>query len=145
MQQQILPDKAPVSMLGYVIEQGGRTLVNPVLRMERGTSVRVRYWNALDETSIVHWHGLTVDTNNDGHPHYAVGPGETYDYQFTVSNRAGPQNILIFGEQNGSARLSGFAKNRPGGVRNRSRLERRKVNFESRAFAHFLPGIAASL
>ena len=49
----------------------------------------MRYWNALDETSIVHWHGLTVDTNNDGHPHYAVGAGETYDYQFTVANRAG--------------------------------------------------------
>ena len=89
VQQQILPDKAPVSMLGYVVEQGGRTLVNPVLRMELGANLRVRYWNALDETSIVHWHGLTVDTNNDGHPHYAVGPGETYDYQFTVSNRAG--------------------------------------------------------
>jgi suppressor of ftsI/bilirubin oxidase len=49
----------------------------------------VRYWNALDETSIVHWHGLKVDTNNDGHPHYAVNAGETYDYQFTVTNRAG--------------------------------------------------------
>ena len=39
--------------------------------------------------SIVHWHGLKVDTNNDGHPHYAVESGETYDYQFTVTNRAG--------------------------------------------------------
>lgn len=89
VQQEILPDKAPVTMLGYAVEQGGRTLINPVLRMQAGSNVRVRYWNALDETSIIHWHGLTVDTNNDGHPHYAVGAGETYDYQFTVSNRAG--------------------------------------------------------
>lgn len=29
-----------------------------------------------------------MDTNNDGHPHYAVGPGEIYGYQFTVNNRA---------------------------------------------------------
>ena len=87
--QEILPDKAPTSMLGYVVEHGGRTLVNPVLRMQVGANLRVRYWNALEETSIVHWHGLIVDTNNDGHPHYAVGPGETYDYQFTVANRAG--------------------------------------------------------
>src|SRR5262249_48373683 len=26
---------------------------------------------------------------NDGHPHYAVAGGATYDYQFTVPNRAG--------------------------------------------------------
>jgi blue copper oxidase len=85
---EILPEK-PASMLAYVLEHEGRTLVNPLLRMQTGANLRVRYWNALDETSIVHWHGLKNDTNNDGHPHYAVGPGETYDYQFTVANRAG--------------------------------------------------------
>ena len=37
----------------------------------------------------MHWHGLTVDTNNDGHPHYAVRAGDMYDYQFTVANRGG--------------------------------------------------------
>jgi blue copper oxidase len=89
VQQEIVPGK-PTTMLGYAVDQGGsRTLVNPVMRVESGTNVRVRYWNALDETSIVHWHGLTVDTNNDGHPHYAVAAGETYDYQFKVSNRGG--------------------------------------------------------
>jgi suppressor of ftsI/bilirubin oxidase len=88
VQQEILPGK-PTTMLAYAVDQGGRGLLNPVLRMQAGTNVRVRYWNALDETSIVHWHGLAVDTNNDGHPHYAVGAGETYDYQFNVANRAG--------------------------------------------------------
>lgn len=86
--QEIVPGK-PTTLLAYVVKQGSQTLVNPLLRLPTGAHVRVRYWNALDETSIVHWHGLTVDTNNDGHPHYAVGPGETYDYQFTVGNRAG--------------------------------------------------------
>jgi blue copper oxidase len=88
VRQEIVPGK-PTQMLAYTIEHGGRTFVNPVLRIATGTNLRVRYWNALDETSIVHWHGLTADTNNDGHPHYAVGAGETYDYQFTVSNRSG--------------------------------------------------------
>lgn len=88
VQQEILPGKR-TRMLAYAVDDGGLTLLNPVLRMEKGISVRVRYWNALDETSIVHWHGFKVDTNNDGHPHYAVGAGETYDYQFTVANRAG--------------------------------------------------------
>jgi len=89
VREEIVPGK-PTTMLAYAVDQGaGRPLMNPVLRMQAGTTMRVSYWNALDETSIVHWHGLANDTNNDGHPHYAVGPGETYDYQFTVSNRAG--------------------------------------------------------
>jgi suppressor of ftsI/bilirubin oxidase len=29
-----------------------------------------------------------VDSNNDGHPHYAVAGGQTYDYTYTVANRA---------------------------------------------------------
>lgn len=88
IQQEILPGKA-TALLAYTLEHQGRRLVNPLLRVPTGANLRVRYWNALDETSIVHWHGLKNDTNNDGHPHYAVGPGETYDYQFTVSNRSG--------------------------------------------------------
>jgi blue copper oxidase len=88
VQHEIVRGK-PVTMLGYRLDFNGKTLINPLLRVDSGTNLRVRYWNALEETSIVHWHGLKVDTNNDGHPHYAVGAGETYDYQFTVANRAG--------------------------------------------------------
>jgi blue copper oxidase len=88
VEHEILRGK-PVTMLGYALEYNGKRFINPLLRVETGTNLRVRYWNALDETSIVHWHGLRVDTNNDGHPHYAVAAGETYDYQFTVSNRGG--------------------------------------------------------
>ena len=29
-----------------------------------------------------------VDSNNDGHPHYAVAGGATYEYSFAVANRA---------------------------------------------------------
>ena len=64
-------------------------LLNPVLRVSSGAPLRIKFWNALDETSIIHWHGLKVDSNNDGHPHYAVPGGATYDYRFTVANRAG--------------------------------------------------------
>ncbi len=78
----------PARMLAYELELYGRRLLNPVLRVRTGTSLRIKFWNALNETSIVHWHGLKVDSNNDGHPHYAVPGGATYDYQFTVANRA---------------------------------------------------------
>jgi suppressor of ftsI/bilirubin oxidase len=83
----LLPGK-PAPMLAYEIEHQGRTLLNPVLRVRTGTQLRIKFWNALEETSIIHWHGFKVDSNNDGHPHYAVPGGATYDYHFTVANRA---------------------------------------------------------
>jgi len=83
----LLPGK-PAPMLAYEIEHQGRTLRNPVLRVRTGAQLRIKFWNALEETSIIHWHGFKVDSNNDGHPHYAVPGGATYDYHFTVANRA---------------------------------------------------------
>jgi blue copper oxidase len=83
----ILPGK-PAKMLAYEMEQHGRHMQNPLLRARTGTALRINFWNSLDEPSIIHWHGLKVDSNNDGHPHYAVPGGATYDYQFTVANRA---------------------------------------------------------
>ena len=79
----------PAPMLAYEVEHQGRTLLNPALRVRTGTELRIKFWNALEETSIIHWHGLKVDSNNDGHPHYAVPGGATYDYTYTVANRAG--------------------------------------------------------
>ena len=78
----------PAHMLAYEMEYQGGTLFNPVLRVRSGAALRVKFWNALAETSIIHWHGLKVDSNNDGHPHYAVAGSATYDYRFTVANRA---------------------------------------------------------
>ncbi|HUF81322.1 MAG TPA: multicopper oxidase domain-containing protein, partial [Burkholderiales bacterium] len=83
----ILPGK-PARMLAYELEQSGAILLNPLLRVRSGAALRIKFYNSLDETSIIHWHGLKVDSNNDGHPHYAVPGGATYDYQFTVPNRA---------------------------------------------------------
>jgi blue copper oxidase len=87
VQHAILPGK-PARVLGYEMDYYGRTLLNPVLRARSGATLRLNFWNGLDEPSIIHWHGLKVDSNNDGHPHYAVGGGETYEYVFKVANRA---------------------------------------------------------
>lgn len=86
-QQAIVPGKA-VTMLAYEIEGNGKVWHNPVLRLKKGGAVKAKHWNGLPETSIIHWHGLIVDSNNDGHPHYAVKGGDTYEYQFAVPNRA---------------------------------------------------------
>jgi FtsP/CotA-like multicopper oxidase with cupredoxin domain len=63
--------------------------LGPVIRLRRGQQVRVRFVNQLGEDSIVHWHGLDVPASADGHPRLAVGHGQEYVYDFTVTNRAG--------------------------------------------------------
>src|SRR6185295_14774035 len=87
VEAELLPGK-PAPMLAFEVEHQGARFLNPVLRVTRDSTVRARFWNGLDETSIIHWHGLKVDANNDGHPHYAVRAGATYTYQYHVPNRA---------------------------------------------------------
>jgi blue copper oxidase len=87
VRHEIIPGK-PARLLAYETEFQGRRFLNPVLKVRSGARLRVNFWNGLDETSIIHWHGLKVDSNNDGHPHYAVPGGAIYDYHFTVANRA---------------------------------------------------------
>lgn len=63
--------------------------LGPTLRLRKGQKVRIHFTNELPEESIIHWHGLHVPANMDGHPQYAVGSGQTYVYEFEVLNRAG--------------------------------------------------------
>jgi len=88
MQYPILEGK-PGPLLVYQVEQNGKTWVNPVFRVRSGTTVRTKLQNAVDENTIIHWHGLEVDARNDAHPVYAIAAGAAYDYQFPVRNRAG--------------------------------------------------------
>ena len=63
--------------------------LGPTLRLRRGQKVRIRFLNRLPDASIVHWHGLDVPENADGHPRLAVDGGKDYLYEFEVTNRAG--------------------------------------------------------
>ena len=63
--------------------------LGPIFQVETGTNLRVHFVNELPERSIVHWHGLHVPDDADGHPRLAVEGGETYVYNFRVMDRAG--------------------------------------------------------
>ncbi|MEA3439480.1 MAG: multicopper oxidase domain-containing protein [Chloroflexota bacterium] len=65
------------------------TYLGPAIKLNTGQQVRVHFTNQLSEPSIVHWHGLHVPQEADGHPRFAIGNGETYVYDFQVANRAG--------------------------------------------------------
>jgi len=87
VKQEIIPGKS-ATLLAYEVESQGRRLLNPLIRLRSGGKINAKLWNGIDETSIIHWHGLRVDSNNDGHPHYSVAAGATYEYNFSVPNRA---------------------------------------------------------
>ena len=63
--------------------------LGPIFHLKNGQRVRVHFTNELNEESIVHWHGLHVPVEADGHPRLAIDPGETYIYNFIVDDRAG--------------------------------------------------------
>lgn len=63
--------------------------LGPTIRVHTGQRIRVRFRNEVRGPSIIHWHGLHVPDDMDGHPRFAVQPGGEYLYDFTVTNRAG--------------------------------------------------------
>ena len=75
--------------LAFEVAADNRTFANPTLVAAAGAPVRVTLINALAEPTIVHWHGLTMDTRNDGNGETLIAPGERYDYAFDMRNRSG--------------------------------------------------------
>src|SRR5262249_53759468 len=73
--------------LAYRARHSGRDYVNPTLVVRRGERVRLRVENRLDEPTIVHWHGLAVDSRNDGSGMVLIEPGQAYGYEFDVRDR----------------------------------------------------------
>ena len=84
-----LPARVAHGPLAFHSSAQGRDFVNPTLVLRRGTALRVVLDNRLDAPTSVHWHGLTVDTRNDGGVGPMIEPGQRYEYAFEVRNRAG--------------------------------------------------------
>lgn len=63
--------------------------LGPVINVKRGQKIRVIFKNNLPRESIIHWHGLHIPPQMDGHPIHAVENGEQYVYEFTVVDRPG--------------------------------------------------------
>jgi FtsP/CotA-like multicopper oxidase with cupredoxin domain len=72
-----------------VVEPIPGSYLGPTLRLRQGQRVRIVFDNEIPEETIVHWHGLDVPEDMDGHPRFAVPEDGRYEYEFTVVNRAG--------------------------------------------------------
>ncbi len=63
--------------------------LGPTIETRKGSKLNINFKNQTGEHSIVHWHGLHLPEEQDGHPSYAIENGETFEYSFEVENRAG--------------------------------------------------------
>jgi blue copper oxidase len=83
-----LPSGVVHGQIAYRAQHEGRDYINPTLVVRRGERVQIDLVNRLDAPTIAHWHGLAVDTRNDGGGMNLIGPSETYAYDFEAMNRS---------------------------------------------------------
>lgn len=65
------------------------SLLGPTLIMNQGDMVNITVDNQLTDTTTIHWHGLHVAPEDDGGPHSIILPGQTWNPQFEVLDKAG--------------------------------------------------------
>jgi FtsP/CotA-like multicopper oxidase with cupredoxin domain len=77
----ILPGKMTRNMMSFASDGPP-----PVLRFKQGRKTTIDVRNALDEASVVHWHGLRIANGMDGVPYLTQHPieaGQSFRYEFT--------------------------------------------------------------
>jgi len=84
---EIVPGRR-TEMWVYRVEAGGRSCTNPTYRVRRGSRFSAELLNGLDADTTIHWHGLGVPAEMDGHPTRHVYPGHAYRYEFSVDDAA---------------------------------------------------------
>jgi FtsP/CotA-like multicopper oxidase with cupredoxin domain len=63
------------------------TVPGPQIRVREGDRVRINLKNELDQSTAIHFHGLSVPNDQDGVPFITqppVKPGQSFTYEFTV-------------------------------------------------------------
>ncbi|MBM2814775.1 MAG: Bilirubin oxidase [Ignavibacteria bacterium] len=64
-------------------------ILGPTIRVNNGINANINFQNNLSEKSNIHWHGLKIPANMDGHPEAVINPGGSFNYQFIINQRAG--------------------------------------------------------
>ena len=72
------------SVLGY-----SGSILGPTVKMDEGSAVSIPFQNNLSEETNVHWHGLLVPSNMDGHPKDIIQNRALFNFSFVINQRAG--------------------------------------------------------
>jgi FtsP/CotA-like multicopper oxidase with cupredoxin domain len=76
----------------------------PTFRANSGDNVYVSFANGLADETTVHWHGMLVETDQDGQPQDLILPGGSRVYEYPIVQRAAlnwyhPHPHMMTGEQ----------------------------------------------
>lgn len=79
-------------------------ILAPVVDIKRNQVLDVTLNNGLSEITNIHWHGLIVPPDMDGHPDNVVTPGGSFNYHFVINQRAStnwfhPHPHMLTGKQ----------------------------------------------
>ena len=87
-------------------------VLGPTIIMDNGDNMNINVTNNLGEDTTIHWHGLHVSAANDGGPHTVIQPGQTWNPQFQVLDKAGTYwyhpHLLNHTDEHVSKGISGF-------------------------------------
>lgn len=64
-------------------------LPNPTIRIRNRDDFELDFTNSLEKPTIVHWHGLLVPEDMDGHPKDSISTNAIKEYRYKVNQRAG--------------------------------------------------------
>lgn len=64
-------------------------LLGPTIVANTGDTVNVSLQNSLSEETNIHWHGLILPENMDGHPKDVASAGGSFNYSLPIIQRAG--------------------------------------------------------
>ncbi|MCZ8216953.1 MAG: multicopper oxidase domain-containing protein, partial [Cyclobacteriaceae bacterium] len=64
-------------------------LLGNTIKATRGETVSVQVQNNLGEETNIHWHGLIVPEDMDGHPKDLIAAGSSFTYALPINQRAG--------------------------------------------------------
>ncbi len=64
-------------------------ILGPTIRVNTGQTVNAALQNNLSEETNIHWHGLKVPANMDGHPKDLAQAGGSFNYVLPINQRAG--------------------------------------------------------
>jgi blue copper oxidase len=67
----------------------GNGILGPTIKANTTETVIVNLQNGLGEETNIHWHGLILPENMDGHPKDVAAPGGSLQYSLPIQQRAG--------------------------------------------------------
>jgi FtsP/CotA-like multicopper oxidase with cupredoxin domain len=64
-------------------------VLGPTIVVNSGETVNIQLQNGLSEETNIHWHGLILPEDMDGHPKDVASPGGSLEYSLPLIQRAG--------------------------------------------------------